>query len=307
MKNASVAQVGNSTAADETGKASPRSAARLRFAPSPNGYLHLGHAYSALVNERAARQLGGRLLLRFENIDIERCRQEYETAILEDLTWLGVAFEPSPRRQADHFNTYRNALQILLDRGLVYPCFCTRTEISRAVAGRRDWPKDPDGSPHYPGTCRKLSAEEAHELAYSHPAALRIDMKKAMAEIIGPIVWREFGEADDGRDLIADPARWGDAVLARRDIPASYHIAVVVDDALQEITDVVRGKDLFEATSLHRLIQELLGYKAPNYRHHELLLDERGEKLSKRTHAKSIRALRKQGESASDLRRRLGF
>ena len=279
----------------------------LRFAPSPNGYLHVGHAYSALANERAARKLGGRLLLRMENIDPERCRPEFETAITEDLAWLGVDFEPEPRRQAEHFAAYQSALRELHNRGLIYPCFCTRAEISRAVVGRRNWPRDPDGSSHYPGTCRGLTAVERTRRAASLPAAMRIDMARALATIDRDLIWREFHEGETGRMVVAAPEQWGDAVLARRDIPASYHIAVVVDDHLQGVTDVVRGLDLYEATSLHRLVQELLGYRAPNYRHHDILRDEGGDKLSKRNRAKSIRSLRAQGVSARDLRRQLGF
>jgi glutamyl-Q tRNA(Asp) synthetase len=279
----------------------------LRFAPSPNGYLHLGHAYSALANERAARRLGARLLLRFENIDVERCRPEYERAIVEDLDWLGIAFEPEPRRQAEHFMAYRSALQLLCDRGLLYPCFCARSDVARAVVGRRDWRRDPDGSPHYPGTCKHLSAPERERFAVSQPAALRIDVGKALAAVAGSLSWLEYREGDAAISTPADPARWGDAILARRDIPASYHIAVVVDDELQGVTDVVRGHDLYEATSLHRLLQELLGYRQLRYRHHELLRDADGDKLSKRNRAKSIRSMRAQGVTPADLRRRLGF
>ena len=297
----------HSTSASEAQAGGGAGAHVLRFAPSPNGYLHLGHAYSALANERAARRLGGRLLLRLENIDAERCRPEFESALRDDLAWLGVRFEPDPRRQDEHFSVYRAALMTLLERGVLYPCFCTRGEIARAAAGRRDWPRDPDGSPHYPGTCKRLSAAQRLALAATHPAALRLDMEKALDLAGRGLTWREFGEGDEAEIRVAKPERWGDAVLARRDIPASYHIAAVVDDELQGVTDVVRGLDLFEATSLHRLIQRLLGYRAPDYRHHKILCDEIGTKLSKRNKAKSIRAFRAQGATAAELRRQLGF
>lgn len=280
----------------------------LRFAPSPNGYLHLGHAYSALTNARIAERLGGRLFLRMEDIDGDRCKPEFEAAIVEDLAWLGLSFDPDVRRQSEHFSDYKAALQRLTDEGLLYPCFCTRTEIARAVGGRGDWPRDPDGSPHYSGACKRLDASErARRLAAGRPAALRIDMALALAKVGRGLGWLEFGEGEAAREIAAEPARWGDAVLARRDIPASYHIAVVVDDDLQGVTDVVRGQDLFEATSLHRLLQELLGRPGPRYHHHDLVRDQGGDKLSKRTSAKSIRALRREGVSAQELGRRLGF
>ncbi|HUZ66778.1 MAG TPA: tRNA glutamyl-Q(34) synthetase GluQRS [Beijerinckiaceae bacterium] len=280
----------------------------LRFAPSPNGYLHLGHAYSALVNARRADSLGARLLLRMEDIDGDRCKPEFEAAIIEDLAWLGITFDVEIRRQSEHFSDYQAALQELSARGLLYPCFCTRTEIARAVAGRRDWPRDPDGSPHYPGACKHMEeGDRARRLASGRPAALRLDMGRALASVRPRLNWLEFGEGEEAREILAEPARWGDAVLARRDIPASYHIAVVVDDALQGVTDVVRGQDLFDATSLHRLLQELLGRPHPRYRHHDLVRDQGGDKLSKRTFAKSIRALRKEGVSPQEVRRRFGF
>ena len=280
----------------------------LRFAPSPNGYLHLGHAYSALQNERVARKLGGQLLVRIENIDLDRCRREYEAAIFEDLTWLGIAWQEPVRRQSEHFSDYACALEDLTGRGLLYPCFCSRTDIARKVNGAPDWPRDPDGAPLYPGTCKQMSADErAQRLAAGQHAALRIHMDEALSVAGMRLGWREYGEEDEPWDVTAEPALWGDAVIGRRDIPTSYHIAVVVDDHLQGITDVVRGQDLFNATSLHRLLQALLGLEAPNYRHHKLLRDKGGEKLSKSTRARAIRSLRNEGVSPLDLRRRLGF
>ena len=280
----------------------------LRFAPSPNGYLHLGHAYSALRNAELARELGGAMLVRIENIDVDRCRTEFEAAIFEDLAWLGVSWQEPVRRQSDHFSDYACALESLTGRGLLYPCFCSRTDVMRNVADRPGWPRDPDGGPLYPGTCRTMSAaERSRRLAAGQHAALRIDMAEAQAQVGARLGWREFGEGGSARDVSAEPALWGDAVIARRDIPASYHIAVVIDDALQGITDVVRGEDLFFATSLHRLLQVLLDLPAPDYRHHRLLCDRDGAKLSKSTRAKSIRSLRLDGVSAGDVRKRLGF
>jgi len=257
----------------------------FRFAPSPNGYLHLGHAYSALLNFDLARACGGRFLLRIEDIDRSRARPEYEAAIYEDLAWLGLSWETPVRRQSEHFDDYARALEKLDALGLLYACDCTRGEISRAVGGREDWPRDPDGAPLYPGTCRDKTRRPSREILREGGVALRLDSAKATAA-----------------------AEWGDAVLARKDVPASYHIAVVVDDALQGVTDVVRGKDLAPATSLHRLLQRLLGLPEPAYRHHDLVLDEQGGKLSKSKLSKSLRQLRAEGVTAEDVRRmvRLG-
>jgi glutamyl-Q tRNA(Asp) synthetase len=280
----------------------------FRFAPSPNGYLHIGHAYSALRNYEMARQQDGRFLLRLEDIDLDRCRPEYEAAIFEDLEWLGLTWEGPVLRQSQHFSLYASAIEGLRDRGLLYPCFCSRLEISRVISGVRDWPRDPDGGPIYPGTCRHLPVEERERrLASGQHAALRIDMGQAVGEAGMLLAWCEFGEGEEGRDVRAEPQLWGDAVLARKDIPTSYHISVVIDDARQGITDVVRGKDLFDATSLHRLLQALLDLPAPRYHHHDLLRDAAGQKLSKSTRAKSLRALRAEGVTAHDVRRRLGF
>jgi glutamyl-Q tRNA(Asp) synthetase len=278
----------------------------FRFAPSSNGYLHLGHAYSALLNSTMARAAGGRLLLRIEDIDIERCRFEFEQAIYEDLGWLGFSWETPVRRQSEHFSEYASALAKLSARGLIYPCFCSRRDIMDTVAGRTGWPRDPDGSPLYPGICKLLSKEEQHRrLSAGEPAALRIDMEAALAKAGRHLDWREMGPDSQARDVTADPAVWGDAMLSRKDIPASYHIAAVVDDALQGVTDVVRGEDLFLATGLHRLLQALLDLPAPAYRHHTLLRDAAGRKLSKSSRAKPIRALRGEGLSPAAVRDRL--
>jgi len=278
----------------------------FRFAPSSNGYLHLGHAYSATLNFALAHAAGGRFLLRIEDIDVERCRLEFEQAIYEDLDWLGLAWETPARRQSEHFQEYASALIKLSAQGLTYPCFCSRRDIMDAVAGQTDWPRDPDGSPLYPGLCKHLShKEQQRRISAGEHASLRIDMEAALAKTGRHLDWRETGPDSQVRDVAADSSLWGDAMLSRKDIPASYHIAAVVDDALQGVTDVVRGEDLFMATGLHRLLQTLLDLPAPSYRHHALLRDASGRKLSKSSRAKSIRALREEGLSAAFVRDRL--
>lgn len=279
----------------------------FRFAPSPNGYLHLGHALSALLNAEAARVAGGRMLLRIEDIDITRCRPEFEVATYEDLAWLGVSWEQPVRRQSEHFADYGAALRRLEAMRLVYPSFESRAEIAALVAAREPWPRDPDGAPLYPGAAKTMSPDEqARRIAAGEPYALRLDMQKAMAQLSGRLTWSESGDGAAGQ-IVADPAAWGDVVLARKDTPASYHLAVVVDDALQGITDIVRGLDLFHATSVHRLLQTLLGLPAPRYRHHRLILDADGRKLAKSTSATALRELRAQGLTPSDVRRRVGL
>lgn len=278
----------------------------VRFAPSPNGYLHLGHAYSALKNFDFARQQGGRFLLRIEDIDIGRARPEYEQAIYDDLSWLGISWDDTVRRQSEHLADYALALEKLTTLGVPYPCFCTRSEIAAAVADREGWPRDPDGAPLYPGTCLSAPpAELLRLLASDRPVAQRINMAQAITLLGGPLGWREFGEGDQARMISAQPAIWGDTIVGRKDVPGSYHIAVVVDDALQGVTDVVRGMDLFEATSLHRLLQELLDLPAPNYRHHKILTDADGRKLSKSAKSQSLRELRAEGVTPQDIRKRL--
>lgn len=284
----------------------------FRFAPSPNGYLHLGHALSALLNAEMARAAGGYLLLRIEDIDRTRCRPDYEAAIDEDLSWLGTRWERPVRRQSDHLAGYRAALGRLQEMGLVYPAFESRAEIARLVAEREThgpWPRDPDGAPLYPGTAKALDpGERARRLAEGEPFAIRLDMQAALARS-GSLAWSETGEGPDGQTGIvpADPARWGDPILARKDVPGSYHLCVVVDDAAQGVTDVVRGRDLFHATSVHRLLQALLGLPAPRYYHHPLLLDESGRKLAKSTRSTALRELRGQGLTPSDIRRMVGL
>ncbi|MGN6572198.1 MAG: tRNA glutamyl-Q(34) synthetase GluQRS [Pseudolabrys sp.] len=276
----------------------------FRFAPSPNGFLHLGHALSALLNADMARAGGGRLLLRIEDIDAARCRPEYETAIIEDLRWLGLRWEEPVRRQSEHFVDYRAALAQLEAEGLVYPSFESRAEIAALATGR-----DPDGAPLYPGTAKTINAaERAERIASGAPYALRLDMAAALARA-PHLAWDETGAgpADETGMIAADPAAWGDVIIARKDTPTSYHLAVVVDDAAQGVTDVVRGRDLFHATGVHRLLQALLGLPAPRYRHHRLLRDAGGRKLSKSTQATGLRELRAQGLTPTDIRRLAGL
>jgi glutamyl-Q tRNA(Asp) synthetase len=280
----------------------------FRFAPSPNGYLHLGHAFSALLNDNLAQRAGGRLLLRIEDIDPARCRPEYEDAIYEDLGWLGVAWEAPVRRQSEHLADYQRALETLSAQGLVYPSFESRAEIAKLVAAREadgPWPRDPDGAPLYPGSAKQLSAaERARLIASGAPYALRLDMPAAIARA-GELAWTEQGEGPGGESGIvaANPHAWGDVILARKETPTSYHLSVVVDDALQGVTDVVRGQDLFHATSVHRLLQRLLGLPEPAYRHHRLVRDEAGAKLAKSTGSTGLRELRAAGKTPADIRR----
>ncbi len=280
----------------------------LRFAPSPNGYLHLGHAYSAMMNALVAGEMGGRLLLRMEDIDVSRCRPEFESAIADDLHWLGMRWETPVRRQSEHLSDYADALDRLERRGLIYPCFCSRGDIAAAVSHRRDWPRDPDGTPLYPGLCKHMSAAARDKrLAQGEKASYRLDMERALATLGAPLTWSEFGGGAVRQEHEAHPAIWGDAVLSRKDISTSYHIAVVVDDALQGVTDVVRGEDLFMATSLHRLLQALLDLPAPCYHHHALVRDTAGQKLSKSLRAKPLRTFRQDGLSAAAVMARIGL
>ena len=284
----------------------------FRFAPSPNGYLHLGHAYSALLNYESARQAGGRFLLRIEDIDVTRCRPEFETAIYEDLAWLGIVWETPVRRQSKHLAVYRDAVERLAAQGLIYPGFESRGEIARLVAQREaegSWPRDPDGAPVYPGIAKSPSpGERARLLESGVPYALRLDMAAARARA-GDLTWIEQGEGPSGEigTIPAQPQVWGDVILARKETPTSYHLSVTIDDALQGVTDVVRGRDLFGSTGVHRLLQELLGLPQPVYRHHRLVLDEEGHKLSKSVRATGLRQLRAAGASPADIRRLVGL
>ena len=283
----------------------------FRFAPSPNGDLHLGHAYSALLNGDLARNTGGTLLLRLEDIDRERCREAYEVSIEDDLTWLGVTWAGVPRRQSEHLESYREALERLEARQLVYPCFCTRGMIlSAAHAAPTALPRavDPDGTPLYPGTCRRLPVDEsARRIARGWPATRRIDMNRALAEAPKDLAWDEYGEGTLAERIAAEPAAWGDAIVGRKDVTTSYHVSVVIDDAFQGVTDVVRGRDLYLATALHRLLQSLFDLPSPRYHHHRLILDPQGQKLSKSRAAPSLRTLRRDGVTPIEVRRRVGL
>ena len=280
----------------------------FRFAPSPNGYLHLGHALSALVNFDMARAAGGRFLLRIEDIDAARCRPHYEQAIYEDLAWLGITWEKPVRRQSAHLDDYRAALGQL--DGLLYPSFETRGEIARLVAERErhaPWPRDPDGAPLYPGDARSLVAvERRRRMEAGEPYALRLDMAAALART-GALSWIETDCGGKTTPVAASPQMWGDVVLARKETPTSYHLSVVIDDAEQGVTHVVRGQDLFAATSVHRVLQALFALAAPIYHHHRLILDADGQKLSKSTRATALRALRETGASSADIRRMVGL
>ncbi|CAN7698690.1 tRNA glutamyl-Q(34) synthetase GluQRS [Bosea sp. LjRoot9] len=280
----------------------------FRFAPSPNGRLHLGHALSVLTNERLARKLCGRLLLRIEDIDVTRCKPEFEAGIREDLAWLGLRFDGVVRRQSEHFESYAEAVRALQARGLVYPCFCSRQVIKRAVGLHKAWPVDPDGAPLYPGTCRACGpAEAATRIAAGEPHLLRLAMDRAIEEIGGAADYVAFDEAGHERLVAAQPVRWGDVVLARKEAPTSYHLSVVLDDALQGVTHVVRGRDLEAATDIHVVLQRLLGLPTPRYHFHPLLSDETGQKLAKSRLSESLADLRARGATAGEIRAQLGF
>ena len=272
-----------------------------RFAPSPTGLLHLGHAYSALFAESLAGE-EARFLLRIEDIDPGRCRPEYEAAIREDLEWLGLRWEPGVRRQSEHMDDYARALETLDGTGLVYPCFCTRAEIRAEIERSGAAPHGPDG-PVYPRICRGLPhAETRDRIAAGESHALRLDMAGA-AEAAGPLDWhdRERGRTE------AHPEIFGDVVLARKDTPTSYHLAVTVDDHIQGITLVTRGEDLLPATHVHRLLQSLLGLETPEYLHHSLMTDDEGRRLAKRHDSLSIRSLRERGHTTAEVRAMAGF
>ncbi|WP_288429978.1 tRNA glutamyl-Q(34) synthetase GluQRS [uncultured Agrobacterium sp.] len=283
----------------------------FRFAPSPNGPLHLGHALSALLNHDMAKEQGGQFLLRIEDIDVARCTPAFEQGIYDDLHWLGLNWEKPVRRQSQHFAEYRSALEKLVEMGLVYPSFMSRGEIKAFVgeyeADGKIWPRDPDGAPLYPPLDKARSKQDVDALLASGARhAWRLDMDKALSVISTPLYWREKREDDDAL-VEAQPALWGDVVLSRSDAPSSYHLSVVLDDALQGITHVVRGLDLFHATSVHRLLQHLLGLPMPVYHHHRLVVGPDGKKLSKSEGSTGLSALRAEGRTPSDIRRLVGL
>lgn len=276
-----------------------------RFAPSPTGLLHLGHAHSALSGFAAARQAGGRFLLRIEDIDTTRCKPAFEQAIHDDLAWLGLRWEEPVRRQSEHFDDYAEALSRLEAMALIYPCFCTRKRIQAEIAASPSAPHGPDG-PVYPGTCRNLSAgERAERTAAGDSFALRIDMARAtdLALRYGSLAWYDL----DRGEVAATPETFGDVVLARKETPTSYHLSVTVDDAIQGVTLVTRGEDLLAATHVHRLLQVLLDLPVPAYRHHRLLTNSAGRRLAKRDRAATLRDLRAKGATPEDVRALAGF
>jgi glutamyl-Q tRNA(Asp) synthetase len=273
-----------------------------RFAPSPTGQLHLGHAFSALFAYGAAHEAAGRFLLRIEDIDQTRCRPAFEQAIYRDLAWLGLEWEQPVRRQSEHFDLYRDALDRLTGLGLIYPCFCSRKAIAAENAAAGAAPHGPDGT-IYPGSCRHLSTAEREERqSRGMPYALRLDMAATAAQT-GPLRWIER----DKGEIAVDPFLHGDVVIARKDIPTSYHLSVTLDDAIQGVTLVTRGEDLMPATHIHRLLQAVLGLPVPDYRHHKLLTDADGRRLAKRDGAESLASLRQKGADPAEIRARLGF
>lgn len=284
----------------------------FRFAPSPNGFLHIGHAFSALLNARMARANRGRMLLRIEDIDLVRCRPDFETAIYEDLAWLGLQWEMPVRRQSEQHDDYCLALKKLEAMGLVYPTFESRAEIARMIAiqeTRAPWPRDPDGAPIYPGNVDAVPvSERKRRMNAGEPYALRLDMRSAV-QLVRQLSWTESGAgpAAETGVVVADPSIWGDVILARKETPTSYHLSVVVDDAAQGVTDVVRGLDLFHSTSVHRLLQALLNLPEPHYHHHRLVLDPAGNKLSKSNQSTGLRELRGAGAAPAEIRRLVGL
>lgn len=272
----------------------------FRFAPSPNGRLHLGHAFSALLNQMMAEAVNGRLLLRIEDIDRVRCAPEFEAGIYDDLNWLGVSYETPVRRQSDHFADYAHALARLQARGLVYPAFLTRKEVRAQTTA--DWPKDPDGTPLYPTFERDMEASERQRrVDNGERHAWRLNMHRALQEVGDILTWEETGDGQKGI-VQANPAVWGDVILSRSDAPASYHLAATLDDAVQGVTHVVRGLDLFSSTSIHRLLQHLLDLPEPVYHHHRLITAPDGRKLAKSNGDKGLHQLRAEGWTPGIIR-----
>lgn len=274
-----------------------------RFAPSPTGWLHLGHAYAALFAHDEAQRASGRFLLRLEDIDLARSQPAYEQGIYDDLRWLGLTWEEPVRKQSEHLPEYRTALAKLSTLSLLYPCFCTRREIQEEIARAGQAPHGTE-SPAYPGICKRLSTDEVTErITAGRDYALRLDLEKAMLLAGRSLLWQDLAHGE----FIADPSPLGDVVLARKDTPTSYHLAVVVDDAAQGITVITRGEDLLAATHLHRVLQSLLGLPVPLWKHHRLITDETGKRLSKRDDARSLRALRESGWTPQRVREALGL
>lgn len=273
---------------------------RFRFAPSPNGPLHLGHAFSVLRNLDIARHLGGEVLLRIDDIDQTRARAAHERSIIRDCAWLGLGTTEPLRRQSEHLEDYQTALQKLDDLGLIYKAYASRKAVQAFVENRFNWPHDPDGAPHFPRNNKFLTPSHGGE----HPTSIRLDMAKALeiAAAQGPLIIQKFNpETGEIKSIAANPALWGDVALATRDMAASYHLAVVIDDAAQKISHIVRGADLEAATAIHILLQRLLRLDSPAYYHHALILGPDGRKLSKSLKAQSLDDWRKQGHSATTI------
>ncbi|MBO37653.1 MAG: tRNA glutamyl-Q(34) synthetase GluQRS [Rhodospirillaceae bacterium] len=269
-----------------------------RFAPSPTGFLHIGHAYAALCAYNYSKIHGGKFILRIEDIDEDRCREKYVKAIYEDLDWLGLSWEQPVRKQSNHFDEYKVALKKLDSLGLLYPCFCTRRDIRDEIKRAGGAPHGPEG-PIYPGTCKSIPIKRRDlKLTAGQPHAFRLDIEKAL-KLVGNQKWLEFNKGHQ----TAKPEVFGDIVIARKDIPTSYHLSVTVDDAIQGITLVTRGEDLATATSLHCLLQSLLGLDTPAYLHHPLIMEDNGKKFSKRDNSTTIRALRLSGKSPKDIKK----
>jgi glutamyl-Q tRNA(Asp) synthetase len=267
-----------------------------RFAPSPTGYLHLGHVYSARMGFDAARAAGGRFLLRIDDIDQQRCRPEFADAIEEDMRWLGLHWDGPIYVESAHLDAYQAALDVLTRRGFAYPCFCSRKEIREEIARMGAAPHGPDG-PLYPGTCRNLAPDErAHRIAEGEAYSTRLDVAKAMAAT-GRLTWHDRAAGQQ----VAQPEIMGDVMIGRKDAPAGYHVAVVADDADQQITLVTRGMDLFASTHVHRLLQALLDLPVPDYWHHKLITDPQGDRLAKRADAMAVRTLREAGHTAAEV------
>lgn len=289
------------------------SAFLTRFAPSPTGYLHLGHAFSAMTVFDAARDAGGTCLLRVEDIDVTRCKPEYETAIYEDLGWLGCEWPEPVRRQSEHFSEYHSALEKLHAKGLVYRCFKTRKEIAEDIARAPHHPGEGPEGVIYPGPSEPMSPdEEAERLNKGEAFAWRLSISACrdhLGETFDRLSFVETGEGPDGEtgEVRARPETLGDVILGRKDVGTSYHLACTHDDALQGVTHVIRGVDLYFATHLHRLLQELMSWPVPVYRHHKLMLDETGKRFAKRDQSLTLRALREAGETPDSLRQRVGL
>ena len=273
-----------------------------RFAPSPTGYLHLGTVYSALFTENAAREAGGRFLIRIEDTDQGRCRQEFEDQLIDDLKWLGLEWEEPIRRQSEHLDDYQDALMKLREQGLLYPCFCTRKEIMDEIEAAGMAPHGPDG-PVYPGTCKILTpAEREKRISDGVAFAERLDVNAAV-EMTGTLTWHDRAKGT----ITAHPERLGDGIIARKDGLPSYHLAVTWDDHIQGVTLVTRGEDLFDATDIHRLLQAVLGLNTPDYHHHKLLLDPDGRRLAKRDKDVNIKSLRDAGKTPKDIKIMAGW